>query len=58
MSRAIGPKTLRGLSLIASGIPLRVAASMVGVADSTLVRARRGQPALQKGRPKLIYRRS
>lgn len=51
MSRPHGPKTIHGLALISAGWPLRTAAKMAGVADSTLVRARAGMPALRKGRP-------
>lgn len=45
--------TDRGLRLIARGVPLRTAAQRVGVAASTLVRARRraGLAPLPKGRP-------
>ena len=43
----------RGLRLIARGVPLRTAAQRVGVAASTLVRARKraGLAPLPKGRP-------
>lgn len=43
----------RGLKLIAQGVPLRTAAERVGVAPSTLVRARQraGLEPLQAGRP-------
>lgn len=43
----------RGLKLIAQGVALRTAAERVGVAPSTLVRARQRAklPALQPGRP-------
>lgn len=45
--------TDRGLRLIARGVPLRTAAERVGVAASTLVRARKraGLAPLPKGRP-------
>lgn len=52
MARHHGPDTLQGLLLIRFGVPLREAARIAGVAASTLVRARKGQPALRKGRPK------
>ena len=43
----------RGLRLIARGVPLRTAAQLVGVAASTLVRARKRASLgpLPKGRP-------
>lgn len=43
----------RGLRLIARGVPLRTAAQRVGVAASTLVRARKraNLGPLPKGRP-------
>ena|GEM_PF-6838596 len=46
--------TMRGLELIARGLPLRHAAKQVGVAVSTLVRARQraGLPPLKRGRPR------
>ena len=45
--------TDRGLRLIARGVPLRTAAARVGVAASTLVRARKraNLEPLPKGRP-------
>lgn len=45
----------RGLKLVAQGVPLRTAAQRVGVAPSTLVRARAraGLEPLQAGRPPL-----
>ena len=45
--------TDRGLRLIARGVPLRTAAERVGVAASTLVRARKraNLEPLPKGRP-------
>lgn len=53
MAPPIKPETRRALDLIARGIPLRVAADLLGIASSTLVRARRKQHAdpLPKGRP-------
>jgi len=43
----------RGLALIAAGVPLREAAQRVGVAPSTLSRAKKraGMPAGRSGRP-------
>jgi len=47
------PATDRGMALIASGIPLRHAATMAGVSLSTLVRAcKRAGVLLPRGRPK------
>lgn len=45
--------TAAGIALVAAGVPLREAARRVGVAASTLVRARAraGLPALQAPRP-------
>lgn len=45
--------TDRGLKLVARGVPLRTAAQRVGVAPSTLVRARQraGLEPLAAGRP-------
>ena len=53
MSWGDKPETRRGLRLIAKGVPLRVAANMVGVASSTLLRARKreGMAGLKRGRP-------
>jgi len=46
--------TMRGLELIARGMPLRHAAKQVRVAVSTLVRARQraGLPPLKRKRPR------
>lgn len=45
--------TDRGLKLLAKGMPLREAAAKVGVAPSTLTRAKRraGMPPGKAGRP-------
>ncbi len=53
MSGRQSSATDRGLKLIAQGIPLRTAAQRVGVAPSTLVRARQraGLAPLPAGRP-------
>lgn len=47
------PEVTLGLQLIAQGVPLRVAAERVGVAASSLVRARKraGLEPLPIGRP-------
>lgn len=53
MSPPIKPETRRALDLVARGVPLRVAADLLGIAPSTLVRARArlGADPLPKGRP-------
>lgn len=58
MSGKQHPDTLRGLALIAAGTPVREAARLVGVAPSTLTRAKAaaGMPAKRPGRPPLKER--
>jgi len=53
MAAKTHPDTLRGLELIAQGVPVREAAQRVGVAPSTLTRAKAkaGMPAKKAGRP-------
>lgn len=53
MTPTRSPEVKRALKLIAKGTPLRVAAREVGVACSTLMRARQADklPPLKRGRP-------
>ena len=53
MAAKTHPDTIRGLALIAQGVPVREAAQRVGVAPSTLTRAKKaaGMPAKKAGRP-------